>query len=346
MTPAGDVSDFVPAYTFYGPEGIAMDAATNLYVCDSGDNQIYRVSPNGAATLLAGSASYAPGWADGTNTAALFSTPWGIAVDSHTNVFVSDTDSNVIRKLTRIGSTANWAVTTIAGMPGLTGSSDGNNGQARFNQPAGLACDPAGNVYVADAHNFTVRKLTPDATGTNWVVTTIAGQAGNYGSNDGQGTNATFGYPYALASDSTGNIYVTDDGNGLIRLITTNGAVTTLAGSYGSDDGFYTAAGFDFPYGLALDSFGNIYVADTFNYTIRVGHVAQVTVPSLTITSAGQNRILNWPVPTAPFRLQATINLSPANWIALTNFPATIASHNFVTNRPAGNTLFYRLINP
>ena len=276
----------------------------------------------------------------------MFSAPWGIAVDSVTNVFVSDNDSNVIRKLTRIGSTANWAVTTIAGMPGQTGSSDGTNSQARFNSPDGLACDPAGNVYVADSGNYTVRKLTKDSTGTNWVVTTIAGQAGNFGSNDGQGTNALFGDLYALASDSVGNIYVTEGNNGFIRIISTNGAVTTLAGSYGSADGFYTAAGFDFPYGIALDSFGNIYVADTFNYTIRVGHVAQVTIPSLTITSTGQNRVLNWPVPTNTFRLQATTNLSPANWIAVTNFPLTIANHNFVTNSTGSRTMFYRLIYP
>lgn len=344
ITPTGTVNNFVPAFTFSGPEGVAMDAATNLYVCDSGDNQIDRVSPNGTVTLLAGSG--AAGWADGTNTTAVFSAPWGIAVDSFTNVFVSDNSSNVIRKLTRIGSTANWAVTTIAGMPGQSGSSDGTNRQARFNSPDGLACDPAGNVYVADSGNYTVRKLTKDSTGTNWVVTTIAGQAGNFGSNDGQGTNALFGDLYALASDSVGNIYVTEGNNGFIRIISTNGAVTKLAGSYGSADGFYTAAGFNFPYGIALDSFGNIYIADTFNYTIRVAHVAQVTIPSLTITSAGQNRVLSWPVPTNAFRLQATTSLSPANWNAVTNFPLTVANHNFVTNSTGGSTLFYRLISP
>jgi len=342
ITPTGTVTTI--AFGFYGPQALAIDAATNLYVCDAGNSQIKRVSPDGTVTLLAGSG--APGWADGTNTTAMFSTPWGIAVDSFTNVYVSDNDSNVIRKLTRIGSTSNWAVTTIAGTPGQSGSSDGTNSQARFKSPAGLACDPAGNVYVADSDNYTVRKLTKDATGTNWVVTTIAGQAGNFGSRDGQGTNALFGNLYALASDSAGNIYVTEGNNGFIRIISTNGAVTKLAGSYGSADGFYTAAGFDFPYGIALDSFGNIYIADTFNYTIRVGHVAQVTIPSLTITSAGQNRVLSWPVPTNTFRLQATTSLTPANWLAVTNFPLTIADHNFVTNSTGSSTRFYRLIHP
>ncbi len=121
ITPAGTVNNFVPAYSFYSPKGLAIDAGTNLYVCDSGNNQIDRISPGGAITMLAGSG--AAGWADGTNTTAVFSAPWGIAVDNLTNIFVSDYNSNVIRKLTLIGSTANWTVTTIAGLPGQSGSS-------------------------------------------------------------------------------------------------------------------------------------------------------------------------------------------------------------------------------
>jgi sugar lactone lactonase YvrE len=343
ITPNGIVSDL--ATGFFGPEGIAIDAATNLYVADSGHNVIKRVGPTGAVTTLAGASNVA-GWADGTNTSALFSAPWGIAVDNFTNIYVSDNDSNVIRKISRIASSANWAVTTIAGSPGQPGSDDGTNSQARFDNPTGLACDPAGNVYVADSDNLTVRKLTPDATGTNWIVTTIAGQAGFYGHRDGVGTNATFGGPYALASDPSGNIYVTDGGYGLIRIISTNGTVTTLAGSYGSADGFYTNAGFQFPYGLALDPFGNIYIADTFNYTIRVAHVAQVIVPSLGITGAGQNCVLNWPVPTSLYRLIASANLAPANWTAVTNVPRTLANRNIVTNTAGSGTMFYRLVTP
>ena len=211
-------------------------------------------------------------------------------------------------------------MTTIAGSPGQTGSADGTNSDALFNSPTGLACDSAGNIYVADTGNYTVRKLTPDATGTNWIVTSpFAGKAGSYGHRDGASTNATFSYPYALAFDPTGNMYITDGGYGLIRILSTNGTITTLAGSNGTSDGFYTNAGFDFPYGIALDPFGNIYIADTFNYTIRVAHVAQVTIPSLGIVAAGQNSVLNWPVPTTLYRLTATTNLTPANWVAVTN---------------------------
>ncbi|HEY3761989.1 MAG TPA: hypothetical protein VGN23_09600 [Verrucomicrobiae bacterium] len=347
ITPAGNVSYYVPESTFSTPEGIAIDVASNLYVCDSGNDVIKRVSPAGSVTLLAGSTGVA-GWADGTNTVALFSEPWGIAVDSFTNLYVADYNSNVIRKVSRVGTTSNWAVTTIAGLPGQPGSSDGTNSQARFNGPAGLACDPAGNVYVADSGNQTVRKITIDSTGTNWIVTTIAGQAGYFGDNDGLGTNALLYFPYALASDSAGNIYVSDGYNefGLVRVISTNGAVTVLAGGSGSTDGFYTSAGFNGPRGIAVDSFGNIYIADTFNYTIRVGHVAQVVVPSLAITEAGQSQTLNWGVPTSPYRLLATTNLFPANWVSVTNFPLTVTNHNLVTRPMTSSNMFYRLIYP
>jgi len=344
ITPAGVVNNFIPAFTLGGPQGVAIDVATNLYVCESGNNKIKRISPSGTVTALVGSG--AAGWADGTNNAAVFSAPWGIAVDSLTNIYVADNGNSVIRKVFRVGATANWVAITIAGMPGVPGSSDGTNSQARFNSPAGVACDPAGNVYVADNNNDTIRKLAKDSTGTNWVVTTIAGQAGIYGHSDGLGTNAIVGQPYGIASDSAGNIYFTEGTSGLVRFISTNGTVTTLAGSLGSADGFYTAAGLNFAYGITLDAFGNIYISDTFNYTIRLGHIAQVTIPSLTITSAGQNRLLNWPVPTNTFRLQATTNLSPANWIIITNAPLTIGNHNLVTNTNGSSTMFYRLINP
>ena len=343
ITPGGTVTTF--ASGFSGPEGIAIDAANNLYVSDTLNHQVKRVSTSGTITTLAGTSGVV-GAIDGTNTAALFSTPWGIAVDSFTNVFVADAASNTVRKITRIGASANWATTTIAGLAGQSGSNDGTNSQARFNRPAGLTCDAAGNVYVADFYNDTIRKITRDATGTNWVVTTIAGQAGKYERKDGLGTNALFGYPAGLAADAAGNLYVTDSGNRLIRLISTNGAVTTLAGSSGSADGFYTAAGFNSPYGIAVDSFGNIYIADTFNYTIRVGHVAQVTTPALVLAQASQNSLLNWPVPVNPYRLQATTNLTPANWIAITNQTWTVNNYNLVTNAATANTMFYRLIYP
>ena len=258
------------AARFNGPAGMAVDTNGNVYVADSGNNTIRKVTPSGVVTTLAGLAGSA-GSADGTNSAARFNGPYGVAVDSAGNVYVADTYNDTIRKVTPVGT--NWVVTTLAGLAGSSGSADGTNSAARFNYPAGVAVDSAGNLYVADYNNDTIRKVTP--VGTNWVVTTLAGLAGNSGSADGTNSAARFNYPEGVAVDSAGNVYVADVYNDTIRKVTpvgTNWVVTTLAGlagSIGSADGTNSAARFAYPVGVAVDSAGNIYVADNGNYTIR-----------------------------------------------------------------------------
>jgi sugar lactone lactonase YvrE len=171
--------------------------------------------------------------------------------------------------------------TTLAGPPELgPGSADGPGSLARFRAPRGAAADSAGNVYVADAGNHTIRKVTPGG-----VVTTLAGLAGSHDSADGTGSAARFDYPYGVAVDSSGNVYVADTYNHTIRKVTPGGVVTTLAGlagSYGSADGTGSAARFKNPYGVAVDSAGNVYVADTDNCTIR-----KVTPGGVVTTLAG-----------------------------------------------------------
>src|SRR5476651_1960369 len=166
---------------------------------------------------------------------------------------------------------AAYTFTTFAGSPGL-GSSDGIGGAAQFNTPKGVAVDNAGNVYVADTYNYTIRKIS--AAG---VVSTIAGFAGHPGTNDGTGGNARFGFPDAgpenLAVDRWTNVFVTDFRT--IRKITpvgTNWAVTTIAGSAtnsGSADGTNGNALFNFPRGITVDTNGILYVVDNGNNTIR-----------------------------------------------------------------------------
>jgi hypothetical protein len=141
--------------------------------------------------------------------------------------------------------------------------------------PYGIAVDANNNVYVADTGNHTIRKITPS--GTNWITTTIAGLAGNLGSADGMNSAAQFNTPYGVAVDANNNVYVADTGNNAIRKITlagTNWITTTiggLAGSSGSADGMNSDARFDGPYGVAADANNNVYVADTYNFTIRKG---------------------------------------------------------------------------
>jgi sugar lactone lactonase YvrE len=151
---------------------------------------------------------------------------------------------------------------------------------ARFNAPDGVALDTAGNVYVADANNHTIRKVT--AAG---VVTTLAGTAGLSGSTDGTGAAAHFSFPSGVAIDSAGSLYVADFGNHTIRKVTADGVVTTLAGTAGlsgSADGTGAAARFNGPDGVSVDGAGHIYVADVFNSTIR-----KVTPTGTTSTVAG-----------------------------------------------------------
>jgi hypothetical protein len=141
---------------------------------------------------------------------------------------------------------------------------------ARFDWPFGVAVDSAGNVYVADSYNSTIRKVTPAGS-----VTTLAGMAGTSASADGTGSDARFGQPFGLTIDSAGDVYVADSGNNTIRKVTPVGAnwvVTTLVGGYGSVDGTGSAVRFGQPFGLAVDSAGDLYVSDD-NNTIRKGYL-------------------------------------------------------------------------
>ena len=348
LTPAGVVSTL--AQGFSGPEGVAVDVVSNVYVADTSDQVIQKVTPGGIVTVLAGTIGVT-GTGDGTNGNARFNNPWGIAVDSATNIYVADSANSTIRKITPMG--ANWVVTTIAGLAGSTGSADGTNGNARFNNPGGLAVDTARNLYVADTMNNSIRKITPDATGTNWIVTTLGGHGGISGSGkggDGSNSNGQFYSPSGIAVDGAGNVYVADTFNDLIRKITPQGVVTTLAGLLYADasaDGYYTNAQFNLPYGVAVDNAANIYVADTFNHTIRVGRLASVIVPKLAVTLSNHIATVSWPVPIQNFNLQSSTNLLPANWTSVANLPTVLNGQNYVTNpAPDDGTLFFRLKNP
>jgi hypothetical protein len=143
---------------------------------------------------------------DGANSTARFYRPSGLAVDGAGNIYVGDLLNHTIRKIAPVGT--NWVVSTLAGLAGTLGSADGTNDQARFNRPSAVAVDNAGDLFVTDLYNQTIRKLTP--VGTNWVVSTVAGLAGAKGSDDGTNSDARFNDPQAIAVDSSGTLYVTD----------------------------------------------------------------------------------------------------------------------------------------
>lgn len=240
-------------------------------------------------TTIAGTAGNS-GSNDGTNGSAQFEAPQGMAVDTNGNLYVTDYNGNTIRKVAPSGT--NWVVTTIAGTAGNgnSGSNDGTNGNAQFSGPDGITIDGSGNLYVADYGNDTIREVTP--VGTNWVVSTIAGTALSGGSADGTNGSARFDSPSGITVDTNGNLYVADYQNSTIREIMpvgTNWVVATIAGvaqDYDSADGTGTNALFFGPYSITVDRSGNLYVADTYNDTIR--RLAPVATNWVVTTIAGQ----------------------------------------------------------
>ena len=254
---------------FSGPRGVAVDSAGNVYVADSSNHTIRKITPSGMVTTLAGKAG-SSGYKDGTGTAALFNEPFGVVADSAGNVFVTDTNSNAIRKITPAG-----VVTTLAGGSG-PGTNDGTGPAAKFHEPHGIAMDSSGTLYVADYENHMVRKVTSAG-----VVTTLAGGADIAGYADGQGTAARFMALQGIAVDSAGNVYVTESGNKDVRKISPTGLVTTLAGGVGKFGG---------PRGLALDASGNLYVGDySANVVRKVTSTGVVSLYAGTAPVAGSN---------------------------------------------------------
>ncbi len=202
------------AAQFNYPSGITVDTASNLYVADTYNETIRRVSPMGTnwvVTTIAGTAGLHPGAADGTNQAAQFSLPTGITTDGSGNLYVTDASDGNLRKIIPVGT--NWVVSTIAGTGGNDNIIDGTNTDAQFSAPNGITVDVSGNLYVADSGNNAIRKVTP--IGTNWVTTTLAG--GISGTNDGVGPDAQFNNPSGIAVDAAGNLFVADSNNSIIR---------------------------------------------------------------------------------------------------------------------------------
>ena len=299
-----------PAARLASPWGVTVDRSGNIYVADTFNETVRLITPAGVASVLAGS----PGKfdvVDGTGPDARFYLPEGVAIDGAGNLYIADTANETIRKMT-----PDRVVTTFAGTARVSGTDDGVGTAARFWGPSSVAIDGAGNLYIADRYNAVIRKITAGGT-----VTTLAGAAGMSGSVDGTGADARFARPSGVAIDGAGNLYVAEEDGSVIRKVTAGGVVTTLAGvggMKGSVDGTGSEARFNYPSGVALDSAGNVYVADTSNATIR-----KITPTGVTTTIAGVAGMKGILLGTTP-------RLSSPKSVAVTGDSIIIADYNAI----------------
>lgn len=246
------------AARFNNPHGITSDQFGNIFIADRYNHLIRKMTPAGVVTTIAGSGS--PGSADGNGSNASFNEPWGIAADTLGNLYIADTKNYKIRKIDNTGF-----VSTIAGT-GLFGTTNGPALTARFGYSTGIAVTKDGTIiYVADHNTHVIRKIQGN------VVSNLAGTIYIAGSDDGMGAAATFNHPYGIELDNSGNVIVADEWNNVIRKITPAGNVTTVAGVgiSGSMDGQPSAASFNYPWDITIDSMNNIYVMDGLNHTVR-----------------------------------------------------------------------------
>jgi uncharacterized protein (TIGR03437 family) len=260
----------------HDPSGVAVDSSGNMYIADTSNNLLRKVSSSGTITTFAGNINSPPGFADAAvATLGYLALPNGVALDAAGNVYFSEqapNSSSFVQGNNRIRKVSASGVLTTVGGTGAVGSfGDGGFATAaRLNNPLGIAVDKTGNLYIADTGNHKIRRIA-----VNGIITTVAGTgfAGFFG-DGGLATSAQLNNPTGVAVDAAGNLYIADKTNFRIRMVSATGTITTIAGKsssgYSGDGGPATSAQLKFPTGVAVDNSGNVYVADNQNSVIRL----------------------------------------------------------------------------
>jgi uncharacterized protein (TIGR03437 family) len=263
------------------PQGVAVDASGNLYIADSYNNRIRKVS-GGVITTVAGDGNFGYNGDGMTPASAWLNGPNGLTVDSAGNIFIADTGNGRIRKV------AGGSIATVAG-----NGSFGYNGDniaatsAELTSPSGVAVDSAGTLYIADLGNHRVRKVSAG------IITTVAGTGtSGYNGDNIPAVSAELDAPWGVALDASGNLYIADTDNNRIRKVA-GGLITTVAGdagfAYAGDNVAATSTSLYAPFGVALDASGNLYIADTVNYRLRKVSGGTITTLAGGGTPVGQN---------------------------------------------------------
>ena len=265
---------------------VAVDTSGNLYVADSSNRRVRKVTPAGIVTTIAGIGVEGFSGDGGPATAAMLGRPIALVLDPAGNLYIADSTEQRIRKID-----VNGIITTFAGN-GVNGyAGDGGPAiNASFAFPIGMTRDLAGNIYVADGNNERIRKITPGG-----IISTFAGNGEEgFAGDGGPAINATLNIPSDVAVDAAGNVYIADAGNNRVRKVDTSGNISTVAGigmnGFAGDGGPSTQAMLNYPWGLVTDSLGNVYIADMANNRIRKMGSAALTAPP---TLASSNAVVN-----------------------------------------------------